>query len=76
MEFYPQGGTSQISHFFDKIKISFAIFLQSSPSYNTEPDRKHRKQALFILKYTFKQRGHILWYQWPYRVYNDHHHKL
>lgn len=40
---------SQISHSSDKIKLSFVIFLQSSPSYSTQQETHRKQKKKFLM---------------------------
>lgn len=52
IEFYPQGSMLQISHSYDKIKLSFVIFLQKiSPCYSTEQETRRRQKKKFLMNF-------------------------
>lgn len=42
-----------MSHSADKIKLSFVIFLQSSPRYSTEQETHRRQKKKFLMNFLF-----------------------
>lgn len=53
MEFSPQGSMPQISYSSDETKLSFVIFLQTSPSDNTEKETHKRQKKKLLMNFSF-----------------------